>query len=182
MRTTAIPDISQGLKSRAQSPRQRRDVERLEAVMIEPAHVALEQLPEIGDAVFQHRDAVEAHAPGKALVNIRIGAAGAQHVRMHHAAAENLEPVLALAETDLALVAAALDVDLKRGLGEREERRPESHVDVIDLEERLAELVQDPFEVAEVRTLVDDEAFDLVKLRRMRRIGIDAIGAARAHD
>src|SRR6476661_24375 len=106
---SAIPDISQGLKSRAQSPRERWDLERLEAVMREPAHVAVEQLPEIGDAVFQHRDAVEAHAPGKALVDIRIDAAGAQHVRMHHAAAENFEPVLALAETDLALVAATLD-------------------------------------------------------------------------
>src|SRR5258707_3376005 len=98
---------------------------------------------------------------------------------MHHAAAENLQPVLTFAETDFALVAPALDVDLERGLGEREERRPEAHVDVIDLEERLAELVQNPFEVAEMRTLVDDEAFDLVELRRMRRIGIDAVGAAR---
>src|ERR1700693_6663525 len=95
---------------------------------------------------------------------------------MHHAAAQNLQPVLAFAEADLALVAAALDVDLERRLGERKERRPEPHVDVVDLEERLAELVQDPFEMAEMRTLVDDEAFDLVELRRMRRVGIDAIG------
>src|SRR6185503_375451 len=90
------------------------------------------------------------------------------------------EPILAFAETDLALVAPALDVDFERRLGKREERRPEPHVDVIDLEERLAELVQDPFEVAEMRALVDDEALDLVELRRMRRIGIDAIGAPRA--
>src|ERR1700741_4086652 len=98
---------------------------------------------------------------------------------MHHAAAEDLHPVLALAETDLALVAAALDVDLERRLGEWEERRPEAHVDVIDLEERLAELVQDPFEVAEMRALVDHEAFDLVELRRVRRVRVDAVGAAR---
>src|SRR6202000_3568882 len=99
---------------------------------------------------------------------------------MHRAAAENLQPILALAETDLALVAAALDVDLERRLGEREERRPEAHFDVIDLEERLAELMQDPFEVAEMRALVDDEALDLMELRRMRRVRIDAVGAARA--
>src|SRR6266436_2686421 len=151
-------------RSRTQSSRQRRDVERLEAVMAEPAHVALEQLPQVGHAVFQHRDAVDAHAPGKALIDVGIDVAGAQHVRMHHAAAENLQPVLAFAEADLALVAAALDVDLERGLGERKERRPEPHVDVVDLEERPAELVQDPFEVAEMRALVDDEALDLVKL------------------
>src|SRR5712675_483684 len=135
--------------------------------MAEPAHVAFEQLAQIGHAVFQHRDTVDAHAPGKTLIDVGIDAAGAQHVRMHHAAAENLQPVLTLAETDLSLVAPALDVDLERRLGEREERRAESHVDVIDLEERLAELVQDPFEVAEMRDLVDDEALDLMELRRM---------------
>src|SRR4051812_44524134 len=148
--------------------------------MIEPAHVAVEQLAQISDAVLQHRDAVDTHAPGKALIDIRIDAAGAQHVRMHHAAAENFEPVLAFAETDLTLVAPALDVDFERRLGEREERRPKSHVDVVDLEERLAELVQDPFEVTEMRALVDDKVLDLMELRRMRRIRIDAIGAARA--
>src|SRR6478672_2419352 len=169
-------------ESRAQSSRQRRDVERLEAVMGEPAHVAVEQLPEIGHAVFQHRDAVDAHAPGKALVDVGIDAAGAQHVRMHHAAAQNLQPVLAFAEANFTLVAPALDIDLERRLGERKERRPESHVDVIDLEERLAEFVQDPFEVTEMRDLVDDEALDLMKLRRVGRIRIDAIGAARTDD
>src|SRR5882762_7573648 len=167
-------------RSRAQSSRQRRDVERLEAVMVEPAHVAVEQLPQIRHAIFEHRDAIDAHAPGKALIDVGIDAAGAQHVRMHHAAAENFQPILAFAEPDFTLVASALDVDFERGFRERKERRPEPHVDVIDLEERLAELVQDPFEVAEMRTLVDDEAFDLVELRRMRRIGIDAVGAARA--
>src|SRR5260370_26167409 len=97
---------------------------------------------------------------------------------MHHAAAENLQPVLALAEADFAVVAPALDIDLQRRLGEGKERRPESHVDVIDLEERLAEFVQDPFEVAEMRTLVDDETLDLVKLRRVRGVGIRALGSA----
>src|SRR3981189_808660 len=101
--------------------------------MREAADRAVEQLPEVGHAVFQHRDAVDAHAPGKALIDVGIDAAGAQHVRMHHAAAENLQPVLAFAETNFALVAPALDVDLERGLGEWEERWPEPHVDVIDL-------------------------------------------------
>ncbi|OIQ70853.1 hypothetical protein GALL_475300 [mine drainage metagenome] len=98
---------------------------------------------------------------------------------MHHAAAENLQPVLAFAKANLAPVAPALDVHLERGFGERKERGAEAHVDVIDLEERLAELVQDPFEVAEMRTLVDDEAFDLVELRCMRSVRIDAVGPAR---
>ena len=86
---------------------------------------------------------------------------------MHHAAAENLQPVVAFAEADFALVAAALDVDLERRLGEREERRPEPHLDVVDLEERLAEFLQDPFQVAEMRALVDDQALDLMEHRRV---------------
>src|SRR6202048_4615924 len=101
---------------------------------------------------------------------------------MQHAAAENLQPVLSFAEADLTLVAPALDIDLERRLSERKERRTESHVDVIDLEERLAEFVQDPFEVAEMRALVDDEALDLMKLRRVGGVGIDAVGAARTDD
>ena len=122
---------------------------------------------QVRHAVFQHRDAVDAHAPGEALVLVGIEPAIAQHVRVHHAAAENLQPVLALAEADLALVAAALDVDLERGLGEREEGRAEAHLHVVDLEEGLAELLQHPFHVAEMRALVDHEPLDLMEHRRV---------------
>src|SRR5580692_4988154 len=101
---------------------------------------------------------------------------------MHHAAAQNLQPVLAFTEANFALVAPALDIDFERRLGERKERGTEPHIDVIDLEECLAEFMQDPFEVTEMRALVDDKTLDLVKLRRMGGVGIDAIGAARADD
>src|SRR5258708_36541008 len=100
---------------------------------------------------------------------------------MHHAAAENLQPVLAFAEADLALVAAALDVDFERGLGEREERRTEAHLDVVDLEERLAEFLQDPLHVAKMRALVDDETLDLMEHRGMRLVAVGAIGATRQY-
>src|SRR5690349_19469467 len=108
-------------RSRAQPSGQRRPVERAEAVMRQPAHIGFEEGAQIGHAVFEHRDAVDAHAPGEALVLVRVEPAIAQHVRMHHAAAENLHPILAFAEADLALVAAVLDVDFERGLGERKE-------------------------------------------------------------
>src|SRR4051812_21187375 len=136
--------------SRTQASGERRNVQRLEAVMAQPSHLVLQQLPQIGHAVFQYRDAIDAHAPCKTLIDVGIDAAGAQHVRMHHSAAEDLHPILAFAEAYLALVAPALDVHLERGLGEREERRPEAHVDVLDLEESLAELVQNPLEVSEM--------------------------------
>ena len=53
---------------------------------------------------------------------------------------------------------------------------------VVDLEERLAEFFQDPFQVAEVRALVDDQALDLVEHRRVGLVRVDAIGAARDDD
>src|SRR5262245_44836326 len=107
--------------SRAQASCQGRQVERAEAVVGEPAHVGLEEGAQVRHAVFEHGDAVDAHAPGEPLVLVRIDADVAQHVRMHHPAAEDLHPVLAFAEADLVLALAALDVGLERGLGEREE-------------------------------------------------------------
>ena len=118
--------------------------------MVEPADVRLEERAQVRHAVFQHRDAVDPHAPGEALDLVGIEPAIAQHVRVDHAAAEDLEPVLALAEADLAALARALDVDLRRGLREREEGRAEPHLDLVDLEEGLAELLEHPLHVGDV--------------------------------
>ncbi len=71
-----------------------------------------------------------------------------------------------------------MDVDLERGLGEGKERRAKPHLHLVDLEERLAEFLQDPFQVAEMRVLVDHEPLDLVEHRRVGLVGIAAIGAA----
>src|SRR5580693_8553592 len=155
------------MASGAQSPRQGRDIERAEAVVRQPAHVGLEEGAQVRHAVFEHGEAVDPHAPGKALVLVGIEAAVFQHVRMHHAAAEDLHPLVAFAEADLALVAAVLQVDFEGWLGEREERRPKPHADPVDFEERLEEFFQNPFQVAEMRAFVDDEALDLVEHRRV---------------
>ena len=101
---------------------------------------------------------------------------------MDHAAAEDFEPVLALAEADFPARTAALDVDLERGRGEGEKARAEAHADVRHFEERLAEFLQHPFQVGERRAVVDDEALDLVEHRRMRLVGVAPIGAAGADD
>src|SRR5688572_13437586 len=98
--------------------------------MVEPANIRLEERAQVRHAVFQHGDAVDPHAPGEALELVRIEAAVAHHVRMDHAAAEDLEPVRALAEADLAAFARTLNVDLRGGLREREERRAEAHLDL----------------------------------------------------
>src|SRR5215470_16001423 len=108
-------------RSAAQSSGQCGKVERAEAIVGEPAHVGLEERAQIRHAILEHGDAVDPQTPGEALILVGIEPAVAQHVRMHHAAAENLHPVLAFAESELALLASALDVDLERWLRERKE-------------------------------------------------------------
>ncbi len=90
----------------------------------------------------------------------------ADHVGMHHAAAKYLEPFPGLADR------RRVDVDLHRRLGEREMRRAEPHLHLVDLEERLAEFFQAPLEVAHVRGLVDHQRFDLVEHRRVRGVAV----------
>ena len=46
--------------------------------MVDPADVGVEEVAQVGHAIFEHRDAVDAHAPGEALVDIRIEAAIAE--------------------------------------------------------------------------------------------------------
>src|SRR5262245_52813564 len=81
--------------------RQSGQQERAEAVMLEPARIGGEEIAQIRHAVFQHGETIDAHAEGVALVFLRIDAAITQHVRMHHAAAENFEPIIARADADL---------------------------------------------------------------------------------
>src|SRR6516165_10978482 len=98
---------------------------------------------------------------------------------MHHAAAQNFEPILAFPEANLAILARALDIDFHRRFGERKIARPEAHLDVRHFEEGLAEFLKDPFQIAEIGGAVDYETFDLVEHRRMRLVRVATIGPAR---
>src|SRR5262245_15447519 len=80
---------------RSFSPRQtggeRRQVEGGEAVVAQPAQIRREHVAQVGDAVLEHRDAVEPHAEGEALVLLGVEPAIAGNVGVHHAAAQDLE-------------------------------------------------------------------------------------------
>ena len=52
-------------------------------------------MPHVLDAVFHHDQAVDATAKGKAGVFVRIDVSSFQHVRMNHAAAQQLNPAFA---------------------------------------------------------------------------------------
>src|SRR4051812_40163686 len=97
-----------------------RDVQRGKAVVAQPAQVGLEKGSEVGNAVFEHRYAVDAHAEGETLKFLRVEPGGAQHLRVYHPAAQDFEPVTALADNELVARAPAPDVHLGRGFGEGE--------------------------------------------------------------
>ena len=104
-----------------------------------------------------------------------------QHIRMHHAAAQNLEPLIALADPDLVADLGVADIDLHRRLGEGEVAGAEAHLHFRHLEEGLAEFLEHPFQMAEMSLLIDDQTLDLMEHRRMGlvRIACDRRGPAR---
>src|SRR6478736_6019082 len=150
--------------------------------MLEPAEVRREESTQVRHAVFQHGDTVDAEAEGEALIARRIEPDILEHVRMHHAAAENLEPLVAFADPDLVADFGVPDVHFHRWLGEREVARAEAHLHLRYFEERLAEFLEHPFQMPEMSLLVDGEPLDLVEHRRMRLVRVAAIDASRRDD
>src|SRR4051795_12393268 len=82
--------------------------------------VTFDHVAHVGDAVAELQRALHAHTEGEAGVNLRVDAAGAQHIRIDHSAATPLD------EAGAALLVLEPHIDLCGRLGEREEVRPES--------------------------------------------------------
>jgi hypothetical protein len=134
--------------------------------------VAVEEETQVVDAVAQHRQAVDSRAEGEADDAFRIEPHVAHDLRMHLARAGHLEPA--------AGERAVLEhqVDLGARLGEREIARPETKLQLARLEERLHEVEVDRLQVAKADVLAEPESLDLVEHRRVRRVVVDAKGAA----
>eukprot|EP01037_Dinobryon_pediforme_P006661 gene6661-6731_t len=144
--------------------------------MAEPAHVAFVKWAQVGDAVFEHRDALDAHAEGEALPLARVDAAVGENLGLDHAAAEDLEPVGAAA--DLAGFAGPADVDLHGGFGEREVGAAEADREVGDAEEGAEEIDEAAFEMAERDVAAEHQAFALVEHGGVGGVVVGAVGAA----
>src|SRR5688572_30661244 len=144
---------------------------RLSSELAQEAQVVLVEQAKVVHAVAKHCKPVGSHAERDALPALRIDADGFQYVRMHLARARDLEPSFAEAH-----------VDLGRRLGEREERRAKPHAEVVALEEAAQEFGEHALQVGERHVLADPQAFDLVEHRRMRRVAVDTIHAARRDD
>ena len=95
----------------------------------------------------QHGDALDAHTEGKTTYFLGVVAHGLEHVRMHHARAQDLEPTGVLADPTAAAAAKhARDVDLGARLDEREEARPQANLRLA-AEQPLGKGAQDALQV-----------------------------------
>src|SRR4029079_12607219 len=139
------------------------DGERRKAVMLEPAQIAGEEGAQVRHAIFQHGDAVDAEPEGEALIALGIEPDILEHVRVHHAAAQNFEPIVALADPKFVANLGVTDIDLHRRLGEGEVARAEAHLHLRYLEEGLAEFLEHPFEMPKMRLLIDRESLNLME-------------------
>src|SRR5882672_2754539 len=146
----------------------------------EEAHVVLEKDLNIVDAVFQHREAVDADAEGEAADLFRVVIHEAVDGGIDHARAEEFDPRGALAfRTGAAVRSAgsaaerAGDVELDGRLGERKIAGPEARFDA-GAKKLFYEILDGAGEIAKSDVGVHGEAFDLVEGERMRGVGIVA--------
>src|SRR5262249_51849017 len=145
---------------------ERRHVEGREAVVPEPPDVGLEEASDVGDAVLQHRKPIYPASEGESLVALGIDAAHLEHAGMYLARAAELEPVIAGAVLDLTRDGpVTAQIPLDAWFGERKEARARAQLDLVDLEERLAELLDRPAQMPEMKTFVDRKDLELVEHR-----------------
>ena len=110
-----------------------------------------------------HGEAFQTHAEGEAGILVRINAAVAQHLGVHHAGAQHFDPALALAGgAALAAALVALDVYLAGGLGEGEMVGTEPG-DGIGTVDGLDDGVQCALQVRHGHALVHHQTLDLME-------------------
>ena len=68
------------------------------AIVAQPAQVAVKERAQIRNAVFQHRDTVDAHTKGKSLPFVGVYATRCQHLGMHHARTKDFQPIITFAD------------------------------------------------------------------------------------
>ena len=113
------------------------------------------------DAVAQHGQAVRAHAEGKTDVTLRVQPEAAHHVRVHLAGTGDLQPACPSRGP-----LAKGQVDLGRGLGEREKRRAGNAPRRSSVSKNWRrKSVKTDLQVLEADVFADPQAFALVEHR-----------------
>src|SRR5919201_2580734 len=144
------------------------------------AKVVLQEHPEVGNAVAEQGDPLLAEAEGETRHLVGVVADVAEHVRVDHPGAGQLDPARSLARRAAgAVTQKAGHGDADGRLREREEVGDEPNL-ALRPEQRAADVAQRAFEVGEGDPAVDREALHLVEDRRVRRVdGVAPVHAAR---
>ena len=100
---------------------------------------------------------------------------------MHHAAAQHLEPIIALAHFHGAAFPAALDIHFGRWFGKGEMRGAEAGFH-LGAEKDAEKLFQNPFQLRHRNIAVNRQPFDLMEHRRVGLVVIGAVDATGADD
>src|SRR5262245_17009343 len=117
--------------------------------MLQPAEVAVEEGPKVVHSIFEHRQAIDSAAEGKALPFVGIEPAIGDHARVNHPGAEDLHPAFLPTHDTAALLHRKANIDFGRRLGEREIRWAHTEHDIVALEECLEESLERPFQMTE---------------------------------
>ena len=160
--------------------------------LLQEAQVVLEEEPQVGHAVLEHRDPLDSHAERETLYPLGVVALvahEAEHVRVDHARAHDLDPARPLAEgAERAVTLApgrvareARHVDLDTRLGEREVAGAQAHPLAL-AEGRARELEQSALEVGQRDVLIHRETLHLREHRGVRGVGVAPVDDTRHHD
>ena len=138
---------------------------------------------QVRDVVAQRRDALGAHAEREAGVRSGSMPDVAEHVRVDHPAAEDLQPARCPCRTGSRgraqmpqLTSTSAEGSVKGKKCGRIARAP------VGAEHLAHEVLERALQVAERDALVDDESLDLVELRQMARVGDVAPVDPAGHD
>src|SRR5690242_12065268 len=126
---------TKGRTSCAHPARKRGYVERAEAIMLQPADIAVEEGPKVVHPIFEHREAIDTAAECEALPFFGIEARGSEHPRMDHAGTQHFHPPFLSPDDAPAFLHRPADVDLRRRLGERKVAGAHAKHDIVPLEE-----------------------------------------------
>src|SRR5258708_3148725 len=149
--------------------------------LTQETHVVLKKYLDVVNAVFQHGQAIDAHAERETADFFRVVVHEAVHSRVHHARAEKLDPARALALGTIYAAGGraapsaenAGDIELHGRLGEGKIARAEASL-YARAEELLHEILDGSREIAKRNVRINGQAFHLMKNERVRGIGIVA--------
>lgn len=123
--------------------------------LLKEADIVLGEHAEVLDLIFQVGYALHTHTEGETAVDLGVDAAGFEHIRVDHAAAEDFDPACVLAErAPLAAAEVAGDIHLCRRLGEGEVARTQTDFG-LRAEHFLSEVKKGLTEVGKRYVLVD---------------------------